>query len=668
MTTATRRLRRSGVAGFAAAVTAGATLLATATSAFALTATFQRDTATAATTIFAGDAAAAVASTQISVPNTAVAIGNTIVLKIEGTSVVPTVSNQGVGFTAAPTVAVTGPFTAPFGAVAGSSTDVTPTFNLALGSSAGAATAAGIKDELTITFTSSSSGVVGDSYTFEVSGATVKVGSAVLPGTVQEHPYVSDGGASLAAAVTVANVANTKAVEATTTVPSSVSAQTGIGLATLTLSDVGSANIITSPITLTTSATAFTAAVLPTVTGPTGSTWTVTHPTTTTLVLTAAGTAFPTTANTFTITGLQVDVPALTGTYTVTATDAAGTIGSAQTALVVTTQGRVGGIDRYATSAQLYTGQFPLATNIVLASGQNFPDALSATYLAKRLNTGVLLTDPNVLQQATSLVLTNNVITTVYIVGGTAAVSANVQNAISALHVGNNPGNNALLTVVRVAGADRYATNNAVDLYNGASAGTTAVVATGQNFADALAVGPAVYNKAFPLVLTGTGSLDANAQSTLVNLGIHTVIIVGGTSAISAAVETAIKAIPGVSIGYRIAGADRTLTASQIATWETQTLPATTAYAALGSLGFPFTTTSVADLGRGDGFADALSAGAVAGSQARVILLTADPNNLGAGAPAYLSAAGLAHVSGLVALGLTGAVSVATFNAALAAL
>ncbi len=182
------------------------------------------------------------------------------------------------------------------------------------------------------------------------------------------------------------------------------------------------------------------------------------------------------------------------------------------------------------------------------------------------------------------MVLTNNVITTVYIVGGTAAVSANVQNAISALHKGNNPAN-AFLTVVRVAGADRYATNNAVDLYNGASAGTTAVVATGQNFADALAVGPAVYNKSFPLVLTGTASLDANAQSTLVNLGIKNIVIVGGTSAISAAVETAFKALPGVTISYRIAGADRTLTASQIATWETQGLPAATPYAAASFAG-----------------------------------------------------------------------------------
>ncbi len=320
-------------------------------------------------------------------------------LKIEGTSVNPSLSNQGVGFAAAPTVAVTGPFTTAFGATAGSSTDVTPTFTTALGSSAGAATVAGIKDELTITFTSSSTGVAGDSYTFEVSGATVKVGSAVVPGTVQEHPYASDGGASLAAAVTVANVANTKAaISGVTTAASSGATQT-VGVGTITLSDVGTAAVIGSPIFLTASAGVFTAALAPTVTGPTGSTWTVTGQGTATLTLTPGGTAFPTTNNTFTISGLTLDVPAGVGTYTINAKfggASPGTtqIGSAVTALVVTTQSRVGGIDRYATSAQLFTGQFPAATNIVLASGANFPDALSATYLAKTLTTGVSVDGP----------------------------------------------------------------------------------------------------------------------------------------------------------------------------------------------------------------------------------------------------------------------------------
>jgi ell wall binding domain 2 (CWB2) len=85
------------------------------------------------------------------------------------------------------------------------------------------------------------------------------------------------------------------------------------------------------------------------------------------------------------------------------------------------------------------------------------------------------------------------------------------------------------------------------------------------------------------------------------------------------------------------------------------------------SLGFNYTASTVY-LADGANFPDALSAGAVAGAQGRVILLTGSPSTLGAGAAAYLSTATLTHVTSITAVGLTGAVSVATFNAAVAAL
>jgi putative cell wall-binding protein len=688
VTTATRRLRRSAVATLAATATAGVAILATSTGAFALTATFQLDTSSAVTTVYPGDAADAASSTQLSVPNTGVAIGNTIVLKLEGTGVNPTLSNEGVGFAVAPTITVTGPFTTAFGSTAGTSTDATPTFTSALGSSAGAATTAGIKDEDVITFTSSSSGTTSDSYTFEVAGVTLKVGSAAVPGTVQLHPYVSDGGASLAPALTIANVANTKAsVSAVTSATESAATQT-VSIGTVTLSDVGGSAIIASPIFLHLSAGLFTAAIAPTVTGPTGSTWTVTGQGTATLTLTAAGTAFPTTANTFTVTGLTADVPTGNAAYTITAKfggASPGTtpIGTAFAVIAVSAQNRIGGVDRYASSAQLFNSKFAPTTipvyaganSVVLASGANYPDALSATYLAATLGTGVLLTDPNIIPQQTLAVLTNGAISTVYIVGGTAAISATEQTQIAALHKGNAP-LSSLLTVLRVAGADRYATNNAADLFSGASAGsTTAVVAVGTNFADALAAGPAVYAgaaaKPFPLILTDGTALSASATSTLTNLGITKVVIVGGTAAVSAAVEASIKALPGITIAYRLAGADRTLTASMIGTWETTGLAASGVYGALASLGFTHTATSNVYIARGDGFADALSAAAVAGAQKQVILLTGGPTLLGAGIPAYLGSATtgtFTNVGGLTAVGLTGAVSAATFAAAVASL
>src|SRR5450432_740950 len=690
VTTATRRLRRTGVATIAASLTAGVALIATASSAFALTVTAYRlDPASATTTVNPGETAAAAGATQISLPNTGVAIGNTIVLKLDGAGVNPTLTNEGVGFSAAPTVTVTGPFTTSFGATAGTSTDVTPTFTTALGSSAGAATTLGIKDEDTITFTNSSSGTVGDFYTIEVAGVTLKVGSAAANGVVQIHPYVSDGGASLAGAITVATVSNAAlAVTEVSAAPSTLA----VGIGPVKITEVTAGAVFgtgSSTVTLTLSGAGtpkFSTGVTPTITVPAG--YAETNPVTTTpanavYTFTVTGPA-TTVAAAVTVTGLTVDLTAGgTGVVTLTAARTAPTalaIGAVPAIGVLTTS-RVGGTDRYATAGQLFgSGAFTGGGNhvAVIASGANYPDALSANYLAAGLNAGagtrVLLTDPNVLPQPTYQALITgglNAITTVYIVGGTAAVSANVANAISATHVANNNAN-AFINVIRVAGADRYATNNQVDLFNGASVVNTAIVAVGSNFADALAIAPVVVNKKYPLVLTNGPSLSASAQSTLVNLGIKNVIVVGGTSAVSAATEASIKAL-GITIAYRIAGTDRTVTAQMIATWETttagtQAFAATTAYGVLNGLGLNIAQVYIA---RGDGFADALAAGTVAGgvggSAIGAILLTGDPSTVGASIPAYLGGKA-ASVTTVTVLGLTSAVSVPTASAAVASL
>jgi len=235
---------------------------------------------------------------------------------------------------------------------------------------------------------------------------------------------------------------------------------------------------------------------------------------------------------------------------------------------------------------------------------------------------------------------------------------------VAALHVGGNSGNSTI-NVVRISGADRYATNAAVDLYSGVTSPGVAYVATGTNFADALSIGPVVYKTGAPLVLTDPGTLTPSAASTLQNLGVSSVIIVGGTSAVSTAVETAITNL-GITVKYRFAGADRTSTAAQVATYETSAstsaLPASGSYAALAGLG-SFTVGTVY-LARGDNFADALVAGPVAGAAAHPILLTANPTTLGAGAPGFLGGTAAGAVTTVTALGLTSAVSAATLNAA----
>ncbi len=678
MTTATRRLRRTGVAGFAAAVTAGAMLVGTATNAFAAEkAVSTANGAVAATTLNPGTTAAALGDFNIGLPN-AFAIGDTITVQLAGAGASCGTTNGAIGYSAAPTVAASGPFTAAFGTTAGASTDTTPTFTSVLQSSAGACTVAGVKDQLLITLTSSSTGTAGDNYTIGLTNTKVNVGSAVAVGAVTETPGTST-------ARTVGTVSNTKAsITEVSAAPSTL----GVALSPLTLSEVTAGAFLpggaATAVTLTLSGVGtpkFTNAVTPTITVPTGYTVTpgaTTSSATYSFTVTAPATAV---AATVVVSGLQVDLTAAgTGSVKINAsTGAVANIGgAAQAAIGVLNQGRTGGTDRYATASQLFLNNpasFTGGTNLVavLASGANYPDALSANYLAQGLGTRVLLTDPNVLPQPTSQALITAGIKTVYIVGGTSAVSANVANSISAMHVGNNNAN-AFINVIRVAGSDRYATNNQVDLFNGATVGVnTAIVAVGSNFADALSVAPVVVTKHFPLVLTNGPSLSAAAQSTLVNLGIKNVIIVGGTAAVSAATEASIKAL-GITIAYRIAGADRTLTAASIATYETTStataaFPATTSYAALNGLSLNIAQVYIA---RGDGFADALAAGTVAGgvgtgATVGAILLTGDPSTLGAGIPSYLGGKA-ANVTNLTVLGLTSAVSVATANAAVASL
>jgi putative cell wall-binding protein len=689
VTTATRRLRRTGAATLVAAVTAGVTLIATATSAFAgELAVTDHVSAGTATTVFPGATAQATGDLLVNVPNV-FHIGDTLTVTLTGGAGCG-ITNGAVGFSAAPTVAASGPTVGTFGAGAtGNVADVTPIFTSAISSSTGACTTAGVKDVLTLTFTNSSNTTApADNYLITVSGQKVNVGSAATTGAVNETPAGAGG-----TAAAVATVTNTKA--AITEV--SAAPSTTATLNTLTLTEVtagallptGTHNIVLTPAGGTGATGTFVLTVTPTVTVPAGYTvgtivvaaGTITIPVTTPATAVAA---------VVTVSGIQIALGAATGVLDITATT--GTVwGSAQPAVGVLNQLRTGGTDRYATAAQLFTaGGYTGGTLhvAVIASGANYPDALSANYLATGLNnttiaggagTRVLLTDPNVLPQPTQQALITGNIATVYIVGGTAAVSANVSNAIAAMHVSNNNAN-AFINVIRVSGPDRYATNNQVDLFNGAVPGvTTAIVAVGSNFADALSVAPTVVSKKYPLVLTDGTVLSASAQSTLVNLGIKNVLIVGGTSAVSAAVEASIKAL-GITIAYRIAGADRTVTAQMIATWETttagtQAFAATTAYALLNGLGF---SKASVDVARGDGFADALAAGTVAGAvvtgtaapavaSAIPILLTGDPNTLGAGIPAYLG--GKAGTLGTVTvLGLTSAVSVATTNAVIASI
>jgi len=232
---------------------------------------------------------------------------------------------------------------------------------------------------------------------------------------------------------------------------------------------------------------------------------------------------------------------------------------------------------------------------------------------------------------------------------------------------------NPAITVSRFAGADRFGTNNLADeaAATGPTSGspvtfTTAFVATGNGFADALAVGPIVYSEAIPLVLTASDVLSPAALQSLKDLQVKNVIIVGGTGAVSAAVETALTAA-GFVVVYRIAGQDRTMTASAIARWAANGLPATPTYKALDAIPGWITNSSTVWIARGDSFADALAAGAAAGDAGQSIVLTSSPTDLGAGIPAYFASL-TGGVDAIIALGGPSALNPTVLTSAITSL
>jgi len=256
-----------------------------------------------------------------------------------------------------------------------------------------------------------------------------------------------------------------------------------------------------------------------------------------------------------------------------------------------TADGRVSGTDRYGTAtaaASAYLtrrGSLGTWNRIVVVSGDNFPDALSAASLAGSYTAPIILMPsdgslPTVVKEwgltKRDQIQANSTTAATFklvIVGGTSAVpDAGVDALLAVL----NAGDLTPATKTRISGANRAATAKAVATQTNA-AGTYTIlagakeifVANEASFADAMAVAPYAFNGAVPVILTGKDSLGADALAVLKlykALSGTKIKVLGGTAAVSDQVIQDIvtnAAIPLSSIS-RIFGADRYATSVAI--------------------------------------------------------------------------------------------------------
>ena len=152
-----------------------------------------------------------------------------------------------------------------------------------------------------------------------------------------------------------------------------------------------------------------------------------------------------------------------------------------------------------------------------------------------------------------------------------------------------------------VAGADRYETAVAIAAGAYPDGADVVFVATGEDFADALAIGPHAARSGGPILLTRSGDLPASTEAEVRRLSPERIVVVGGPSAVGPQVEASLATIAPV---VRIAGDSRLTTA-----------------VAVSAVSHPDGADEVA-IARADDFADALVAGPLMAERNGPILLT----------------------------------------------
>ena len=191
---------------------------------------------------------------------------------------------------------------------------------------------------------------------------------------------------------------------------------------------------------------------------------------------------------------------------------------------------RVAGADRYEVSIALATNAFPRGgvLGAFLATGRNFPDALSAGAAAGATGSPVVLIDgllPGV-DIPTMRLLDGLGASSVALIGGTTSVVPEVESSLKLRK-----------SVTRVAGADRYQVSmNINDLVSFDF--STVYLATGSNFPDALAGGVLAGTKKAPLYVVPPDCVPAHVLAQLSAEGTRSVVLLGGSSSLTDALYT----------------------------------------------------------------------------------------------------------------------------------
>lgn len=205
---------------------------------------------------------------------------------------------------------------------------------------------------------------------------------------------------------------------------------------------------------------------------------------------------------------------------------------SAAAAYSTNTPIRLGGASRYETSRLIAQRMLNegLATgeSLWVATGSNFPDALSAGAAAASQGVPILLVNgaASSLDAATATFIDDTLQSDrVYVAGGTGVVSEGIRLGIQALA--------STGTVTREGGADRFATSLEINQAAYPLIASEVFLAYGFNFPDALSGSVIAGVRGGPLYITQTACVSTGIMNHILDLGPAKVTVFGGTAIVS---------------------------------------------------------------------------------------------------------------------------------------
>ncbi|MCH3965053.1 MAG: cell wall-binding repeat-containing protein [Clostridium sp.] len=256
---------------------------------------------------------------------------------------------------------------------------------------------------------------------------------------------------------------------------------------------------------------------------------------------------------------------------------------------------RLGGKDRYETSAAVSKSGWTTSDYVILASGENYADALCAAPLAKKHDAPILLTGSKTLNSTVKTEINRLKATHVIEIGGKGAISDSIENELKS---------SMSLNVTRIGGADRYETSAAVAKELGSF--DKVVLAFGQGYADALSIAPVAASQGYPILLTSRNAVPKAVSEYITSkkASITKSYIVGGNGVIT---DSSISSLPAP---VRIGGSDRYATNVNVMTYFKSSIKFDKLYVVRGA--GP----------KGNEFADALSASSLAAKTSSPVILT----------------------------------------------